>query len=317
MSAPHNPNLKKISYTTVFERTRMLGAVIAPEGLHFRTELDPGEVAEELVLHISCQVANVPHVAYLAQKILEKLDLKFTVLGGPEYCCGAYHWHFGDLDFERQISKISLNDFRRSKARTVLSICPSCDDSFGRHKTPMHNFRQVNIAEMFMERLPQLKEMMQPVPCKVVLHEHDYDETRRRNAECARALIECIPGVEILPAKSAMGPGIGCQSVAPMSEADTDVMFEEAVTLKAEYLIVPYHSCYRQHCKMQLKYGVEVQHYLGILAQSLRIPFEEKFKELRLLDNVDEAVAQLRPRIQELGLKEEEIKKYVRAVIYM
>jgi Fe-S oxidoreductase len=317
MAAPHNPGLKKISYTTVFERTRMLGAAISPDGLQFRTELEPGEVAEDLILHVSCQVANVPHVAYLAQKILEKLGLKFTTLGGPEYCCGAYHWHFGDFDFERQIAKISLNEFRRSKARTVLSICPSCDDSFGRHKVPVHNFRQANIAELFIERLPQLRELMQPVPCKIILHEHDYDETRRRNAECTRALIECIPGVEILPSKASMGPGIGCQSVAPMSEADTDRMFEEAVALGADYLVVPYHSCYRQHCKMQLKYGVEVQHCLGLLAQSLGIPFEEKFKELRLLDNVDEAVARLRPRIGELGLNEDDIKKYVRAVIYM
>ncbi|MGE3149341.1 MAG: heterodisulfide reductase-related iron-sulfur binding cluster [Pseudorhodoplanes sp.] len=308
---------KKISYTTVFERTRMLGSVIAPQGFHFRTEMAPGEAAEDVVLHVSCQVANVPHVAYLAQRILEKLDVKFTTLGGPEYCCGAYHWHFGDLDFEKQIAKISLSEFRRIKTRTVLSICPSCDDSFGRHKVPVHNFRQCNIAEMFMERIGDLKAMMQPVPCKIILHEHDADETRRRNAECARRLIELIPGVEILPSYKSMGPGIGCQSVAPMSAEDTDEMFEEAVELGADYLVVPYHSCYRQHCKMQLKFGVEVQHYLGLMARSLRIPFEEKFKELRLLDDVDQAIARLRPRIQELGYREEDIRKYVSAVIYM
>lgn len=81
--------------------------------------------------------------------------------------------------------------------------------------------------------------------------------------------------------------------------------------------MVPYHSCYRQHCKMQLKYGVEVEHYLSIMAKSLGIQYEEKFKELRLLDSVDAAVERLRPRIQQLGYKEEEVRKYVAAVIYM
>jgi Fe-S oxidoreductase len=309
--------VKKIPYTTVFERTRVLGNVIHPEGLHFETELAPGQTSEEFILHISCQVINIPHVAYLSQKLMEKLNINFTTLGGPENCCGAYHWHFGDLDFEKQIAKISLGSFQRAKARTVVSICPSCDDSFGRHKVANHTFRQCNIADIFVERLDDLKKMMKPVPCRIVLHDHDVDEIRRRNTAAVRKVIEAIPGVEILPAKKAMGPGIGCQSVAPMPEKDTAIMFEEAVALKADYLVTPYHSCYRQHCKMQIPYGIEVQHYLSLMAKSIGIPFEEIFKELRLLDNVDAAVEKLRPRIQKLGYDENEVRKYVKSVIYM
>jgi len=308
---------KKIPYTVVFERTRVLGSVIQPEGLHFKTELEPGERAEPLILHISCQVINVPHVAYLSQKIMEKMGLTFTTLGGPENCCGAYQWHFGDFDLEKQIAKISLGAFQRSTARTVVSICPSCDDSFGRHKVASHTFRHCNIADIFVERLEELKPMMKPVPCRIVLHDHDVDEIRRRNSANVRKVLDAIPGVEILPAKKHMGPGIGCQSVAPMPPEDTAIMFKEAADLKADYMVVPYHSCYRQHCKMQLQFGVEVEHYLSIMAKSLGIPYEEKFKELRLLDSVDAAVERLRPRIQKLGYKEEEVRKYVAAVIYM
>jgi hypothetical protein len=309
--------VKKISYTTVFERTRVLGSVLQPEGLHFQTELGPNEKAEDLVLHVSCQVVNVPHVAYLSQKIMEMLGLKFTTLGGPEYCCGAYHWHFGDLDLERQISKISLNGFQRAKTRTVVSICPSCDDSFSRHKVLSHQFKQCNIADLFIDRLDDLKAMMKPVPCRIALHDHDFDETRQRNSKNVRTILESIPGLEIVPTTRSVGPGIGCQSVAPMSSEDTDRMFAEAVGLKVDYLVVPYHSCYRQHCKMQLTTGLEVEHYLSLMAKSLGIPYEEKFKELRLLDNVDAAVERLRPRIQGLGYNEEDIRRYVATVVYM
>ena len=97
----------------------------------------------------------------------------------------------------------------------------------------------------------------------------------------------------------------------------TAEMFEQAKAMDADYLVVPYHSCYRQHCKMQLKYGVEVQYYLGLIAMAIGLPFEEKFKELRLLDNVDLAMERLRPRIQELGHQEEEVRKYVQGVIYL
>lgn len=308
---------QKIPYLTVFERTRVLGNVIAPEGLHFSTELAPNETSEELILHISCQVLNVPHVPYIAQKVMEKMGLQFTTLGGPENCCGAYHWHFGDLDFERQIAKISLNAFQRAKARTVLSLCPSCDDSFGRHKNKSHSFRQCNITEIFIERLAELRAMMKPVACRVVLHDHNADETRRHNSGNILKLLEAIPGVEILPTRNAEGPGIGCQSVAPMPRDATVAMFAEAKEFGADCIVMPYHSCYRQHLKMQIEFGIDVQHYLELLARSLDIPFENKFRELRLLDSVDQAVASLRPRIQQFGYTEDEVRKYVQAVVYM
>lgn len=308
---------KKYPYVTVFERTRVLGNVIAPPGLTFRTELEPDELSEELILHISCQVLNVPHVAYIAQKTMEKMGLRFTTLGGPENCCGAYHWHFGDVDLEKQIAKISLNAFQRARARKVLSLCPSCDDSFGRYKTPNLAFQQCNITELFVERLDELRAMMKPVPCRIALHDHNIDETRRRNSDNILTLLRAIPGVEILPTHHAEGPGIGCQSVAPMPPEPTARMFLEAKELGADMIIMPYHSCYRQHLKMQLEFGVEVQHYLELLARALDIPFENKFRELRLLDDVDKAVETLRPRIATLGYNEAEVRKYVQAVVYM
>jgi hypothetical protein len=40
-----------------------------------------------------------------------------------------------------------------------------------------------------------------------------------------------------------MGPEIACQSLGPTPAEDTAVMFQEATDLKADYLVVPYHSC--------------------------------------------------------------------------
>lgn len=98
-----------------------------------------------------------------------------------------------------------------------------------------------------------------------------------------RTLIEAIPGVEFLSPKHAMGPGIGCQSVAPMPMEDTETMFREAVDLKADYLVVPYHSCYRQHCKMQLAFGVEVHHYLSLIAKSIETTAPGSFASERMV----------------------------------
>src|SRR6185369_1016761 len=119
--------MKKIPYVQVFERTRVLGSVVAPKDMQFVTEPPMGMKAAPVILHISCQVHNVPHIPHLAQKVLGALGVEFTTLGGPENCCGAFHWHFGDEAMERQVANISLTAFQRIKAQTVLSLCPDCD----------------------------------------------------------------------------------------------------------------------------------------------------------------------------------------------
>jgi Fe-S oxidoreductase len=249
---------------------------------------------------------------------MERLGLDFITLGGPENCCGAFHWHFGDEEFERQVANISLMAFRRLKPQEVLSLCPDCDYSFGRHMTKVHTYRHRNITNVFIEHLDELKALMTvPVKKRVVLHHHAADEARVQDAENIRRLIEAVPGIEILPSDVALGPKVHCQTVAPMPPDATAAMFEQAKAAGAEYLVVPYHSCYRQHCKMQLEYGLEVQHYLGIIAMSMGIPFEERFKELRLLDNVEAAMERLRPRIEKLGYEEEEVRGYLKQVVYL
>lgn len=310
--------MKKIPYVQVFERTRVLGSVVQAKDFEFTTEPPMGMKAGPVVLHVSCQVHNVPHIPYLAQKILKALGIEFSTLGGPENCCGAFHWHFGDEAMEKQVANISLAAFQRVRTQTVLSLCPDCDYSFGRYHAKQHRFRHLNVSEIFVEHLDALKRLMvHPVRKKVILHYHTKDEMRARDAQNIRRLIEAVPGIEIIDAQKALGPGFHCQTVAPMPADATAEMFEQARAMGADYLVVPYHSCYRQHCKMQLKYGVEVQYYLALVAMAIGIPFEEKFKELRLLDNIDLAMERLRPRIQELGHKEEDVRKYVQGVIYL
>ena len=44
---------------------------------------------------------SLPHIPYLAQKLMQRLGIVFTKLLGPENCCGAFQWHFGDEDMEK------------------------------------------------------------------------------------------------------------------------------------------------------------------------------------------------------------------------
>jgi hypothetical protein len=101
-----------------------------------------------------------------------------------------------------------------------------------------------------------------------------------------------------------------------MLPPDQERMFAEARDLGAEAIVVPYHSCYRQHCKMQLKYDVVVHHMFNLLAMSLGIPFTEPFKEMRLKDDVDAVINALRPRIEHFGYDETLVRAQVKRAIF-
>lgn len=308
--------LPKRTYTGAFEGARALGRLLSPEDLKWEIELPLRGRETPLILHISCNAHATLFVVYIAKKVLEKLGLEFIIMGGPENCCGSIHKNLGDGDLQEEVATKALLGFRRAKPRTVLSVCPDCDDVFSLYPLKSQGFRHSNISELFVEHLDALKPHMRRINRKVVFHAHNVSPARVRDCNNALAVLNAIPGLKILPARRSGGPGIHCQTVHPMPPDDQAAMFEEAKSLGADALVVPYHSCYRQHVKMQLKYGVETHHFFSLLAMSLGIEFEEPFKQLRLLDDMDVVMETLKPRILAAGYDLDTVRPFLQRAIF-
>lgn len=308
--------LKKRTYTSAFEGIRTLGRLLAPPGFRWETELPRATQEIPLILHISCNAHYTIFVPYLAQQILQVLGLKFVILGGPESCCGSIHKNLGDADLEPEVATRTLLHFKRAQPKTVLSFCPDCDEVFEQYRLPGQSFHHANVSELFLAHLEALRPKLKPVNQRVIVHFHDVNERRKADADRVMALLEEIPGLTILAARHSHGPGIHCQTVHPMPPADQARMFAEARELGADAIVVPYHSCYRQHVKMQLEYGVTTHHYFSLLAMALGIAFDEPFKTLRLAGDLDAAMAVLRPKIGEMGYDEAVVRPFVERGIF-
>ena len=307
---------RAFTYTSAFESVRQIGSLIAPDGLKYVSELPVGGPQLPFVLHLSCMVLFTPQIPYLAQKILGRLGIDCPILGGPETCCGTLHNHFGDTSLEQQAAKTGIASIRRAKPTTVLSICPDCDESFNKHATPKSAFSVSNVSELLIDKLDALKALMKPIHRKVVLHYHDCNEIRARDARNIRHILEAIPGLTIVPALKACGPGVHCNILGPMMPQAQSDMFEEAIALGADAIIVPYHSCHRQHLVLELKYPVEVHHYFDLVAMALDIPFEDPHKDLRLLDDIETALDTLQPKIDQLGFNRDEVRPLLKWGVY-
>jgi heterodisulfide reductase subunit D len=307
---------RAFTYTTAFESVRQVGALIAPKELKYVSELPEHGPRIPFLLHLSCMALFTPHIPFLAQRILRLIGIDCPILGGPETCCGTLHKHFGDTNLEVQTAKTGLSSIRRGRPTTVLSICPDCDESFRKHAPPKNTFMVENISELFVTHLETLKTLMHPIERRVIVHTHDANEMRRKDAANVIRILGAIPGVTILPSEHARGHGIHCNILGKMTPEDQAAMFAEAEKLGADAIVVPYHSCYRQHLVMELRSPISVNHYFELVAQALDVPFEEPHKKLRLLDDIEAALDELQPRIEELGYDRNKVRPLLEWGVY-
>jgi Fe-S oxidoreductase len=306
------------SYNQSFEGPRTLAALMPQPGLEWITELSREDARlASIVLHISCNANYTLFIPYIAQEILKKLDKSFVVFGGTESCCGSIQHNRGEYDLEEQNALLALRAFGRVKPQLLVSVCPDCDEIFDKFRPPATRFEIANISGLLPRFLEELKPLLGPVKRKVVIHHHASDKARVADGKNMRILLEAIPGLEIVESRHHLGPGVHCSTRKPMSAEARAAMFNEMIELGADTLVVPYHSCYRQYCKAQLEYPIEVQHYLGIVAESMGIEFDEPFKRILLLDSVDSAMQVLRPSIAKHGFDERVVRGYVERAVFI
>lgn len=306
----------RVIYTTAFETVRGIGNLLAPDDFECVTEIPADSPESQLIIHLSCMSHYTPHIPYLAQKILRKIGIDSLIVGGPENCCGELHKVAKDFDLERQSANIAMFGFDKAKPRKVLSICPDCVQNFHAHGIGRLPFEYGGISSLFIDHLDRLKSKMRPVNLRVVAHFHTVNAEARADTENMLTILRAIPGLEILESHHSEGPGVHCQTLMPMPQEDQARMCAEARDLGADAIIVPYHSCYRQHCHTQLEYGVAVQHYFDVLAMALDVPFTEYFKQMRLLDDVDAVMDALKLKIERFGYDTAVVRKQVKKAIF-
>lgn len=313
------------TYMPIFEGDRIMEKLLSADSDPIEYAMDHPANAEPgaTVLHLSCNTLSIPHIAYLAQRVLSEMGLPFVSIGGPETCCGAPQWALGDEPKGRTVATMTLGTFRRSKPVRVVSTCPDCDILFELYMRKNEKFQQMNLLELLSSNLGTLKPLLKnPVRRKIVVHSHDENENRQTDTEGMHTLLSAVPGLEIVPSEHSAGLGNHCLVQSgrldnTIFEPLTTSMFGEASALGADALVVPYHGCYRQHVKRQLEYDVDVFHYLSIVADSMGIQYEETFKNIRMMDDFDESTAALSGRARSFGISDDELRATLRGKVYV
>jgi heterodisulfide reductase subunit D len=243
-------------------------------------------------------VLKTPHIALLALDIMDALGTRYQVMGGPSHCCGVVQMRPGDVEMSGRMGTNSIDKLSQSKSGQVISWCPSCYVQFTETTLPAlerqrgaRPFEMTPFMRFLAGRLDQLTpHLRQRVPMRVALHRHPGVSGV---VEAAVKILEAIPGITLVDLKQ---PALGLQgvnlSVLPEFKRElTRNEFEAAREAGVDALVTVYHSEHRELCAHERDWPFRIVNLLELVGESMGIKRHDRYKELKLMQDADQIVA--------------------------
>jgi Fe-S oxidoreductase len=253
----------------------------------------------DFVFYTGCNVLKTPHIALLALDIMDALGVTYQVMGGPTHCCGISQLRAGDVEMSGRMAANSILKMSHSKPGQVISWCPSCYVQFTETTFPTMErqgggrpFEMTPFLRFLRERLAQLTpRLRRPVQMRVALHRHP---GVAGVMEAAADILQAIPGVELVDLKQ---PAVGLQSVnlgvlpAFKRELQRNEL-QAASDAGVDALVAVYHSDHRELCAHERDWPFRILNVLDIVGESMGLRRDDRYKELKLMQDADQIAAE-------------------------
>jgi heterodisulfide reductase subunit D len=305
---------------TVQSRMQLEDELLARLGQRTSAEDARGAPAPDFVFYTGCNLLKTPHIALLALDIMDALGVRYQVLGGPTHCCGIGQLRTGDTAVSANMAETTLKKLARSGQ--VLTWCASCQVQFTEVMLPAYE-RQVGSRPFEMtpfmrylgERREDLRPLLRlPVPLRVALHRHPGIPGV---VEAAISLLTAVPGIELVDLGQ---PAIGLMSNALRTLPDYKkklqlAELEAAREAGIDALVAVYHVDHRELCAHERDWPFRILNVLEVVGASMGIAYPDHYKRLKLLQDVDLAMAECRDLLAHHGIAEEAARASIRAML--
>ncbi len=254
--------------------------------------------APDFVFYTGCNVLKTPHIALLALDIMDALGISYQVMGGPSHCCGIAQLRSGDTEMSGRMASNTMDKLSRGTSGQVISWCPSCYVQYTETVLPAVERQrgsrpfEINPFMRFLsERLAQLKPHLQrKVQMRVALHRHP---GVAGVVEAASEILKSVPGIELVDLNQ---PAVGLQSVnlAALPKFKRELQFRELEAARdagIDALVAVYHSDHRELCAHERDWPFRIINILEVVGQSMGLHQHDRFKELKIMQDADQIVA--------------------------
>jgi len=293
---------------TMLSHLQLDGQVLERLGQKSASVAIPVE-APDFVFYTGCNVLKTPHIALLALDIMDALGVTYQVMGGPTHCCGIRQLGAGDVEMSGRMGSNSIEKMSHAKSGQVISWCPSCYVQFTETTIPAierqggaRPFEMTPFLRFLRERLAQLTQLLRrPVKMRIALHRHP---GVAGVMEAAAEILQAIPGVELVDLKQ---PAVGLQSVAirvlPAFKRELQLNeLQAASDAGIDALVAVYHSDHCELCAHERDWPFRIINVLEVVGESMGLSWRDRYKELKLMQDADQIVAECHDLIAQHSL---------------
>ena len=276
----------------------------------------------DFVFYTGCNVLKTPHIALLALDIMDALGVTYEVMGGPTHCCGIVQMRAGDVTTSGRVAEGTLDKLSRSKTGQVLSWCPSCQVQFAETTLPTiektrgaRPFEMTPFTLFIRKNLDRLRPMLrEPVPMRIALHRHP---GIAGVVDAAANILRAVPGIEIVDLHQ---PAVGLQAnsirVLPAYRRQLQEReLEAAAAAGIDALVAVYHSDHRELCAHERDWPFRIMNIYEIVGLSMGLHQDDRFKRLKMMQDADAILADVRDLVEQHGLDVEATRAAIKAML--
>jgi len=317
--------VQPFSYADYFGQISLLGDLLLDGSERPWLSTVPAEPErKQYVVWLGCNVLRTVHIVETLNDILQHLGFDYVMLGGPANCCGVQHVRRGETEAGRKLAWNTFDKFDAFAPERLLFWCPSCDHRLNGMGDDMSDLaaRRQHVTEFFLEHLDRFDFKPLAQPMRVALHAHTGTPQQDQDARATRRLLEAIPGVEVVdvPAVTELGFHCADPKIAQLPHGQFGQILAESVAgaeaQGVETLVTIYHACHRELVPVDSADdevgGLEIENYVTLLARALGLPeHQDRFKRFAQLESPEAIMAELQPRIEQLGVSRERVERVV------
>jgi Fe-S oxidoreductase len=276
----------------------------------------------DFVFYTGCNVLKTPHIALLALDIMDALGVTYQVMGGPTHCCGVMRLRAGDTETYARVAAATIDKLAQGKSGQVLSWCPSCHVQMTEVSLPqIETMRGARPFEMtpFMLFLRGRLEALRPllrerVALRIALHRHPGLTGAMAAAE---EVLGAVPGIELIDLHQ---PAAGLMSnyLATLPDFKQKLYRAEldaARDAQVDALVAVYHPDHRELCAHEAEYPFQILNVLEIVAASMGLQRDDRYKRLKLMQDADAIAADCADLAAHHGLDPATTRKAIEAML--
>jgi heterodisulfide reductase subunit D len=182
-----------------------------PEGEKFNKTAEIG-------FFVGCTVPyRLPDVARIAVNILNKLNVKFRVFQGEEYCCGGVLYRVGLSSKTKELMEHNLKTIDKLGVKKLLFVCPGCYETFKSIYPELGgtlNFEMMHMVEFLSELIDNKKIEFNELNQRVTYHDPCHLGRLLGIYEPPRKILAAIPELKLIEMERKMDNAWCCGSGA-------------------------------------------------------------------------------------------------------